>query len=304
MGGCAARDWEIEMGNPRTFGSCLVIGLAAVLLLALPALAQEAFPWDRVVGAEAELEGLDEASRARVVRLAERAPSYHLCRGSVSQCLAEEPPDPIAQRLAGFLVRRVRAGDNDGEIEARLLARRLSARPREVAHLDLAEAACLGPEDAPVTVVEFADFECPFCRMSSRMLESIARDSDGQIRLCFKHFPLRSHSRSMPAAVAAWAAHRQGRFWAMHDALYASAPDFSDEAIERAAQQAGLDMERFHGDVSDGAVAEEVMADKYEGLELGIDRTPTLFVNGKRYVGDLTEPELRDRLAEELEMLR
>jgi predicted DsbA family dithiol-disulfide isomerase len=289
---------------------CFSATLLAVLLLSttffLPGTARAQsgeFPWDRVVGIDSPM--VDPAGRARVEALAASTPNYHGCRGTVAECIAQDPPDTTARRLAGFLARRVMAGDSDAEIAALLRERYRSVHPRMLAEIDLAEAPCFGADadSALVTVVEFADFECPYCRMAAPILHDIIEERADRVRLCFKNFPIRSHPRGLPSCVAGLAAHRQGRFWAMHDALYAVAPDLSDEALERAARTAELDLDAFREAMTSEALVEEVMADKYEGLEIGVDRTPTLFVNGKHYIGLLSEAELADRIDEELDLV-
>jgi protein-disulfide isomerase len=257
------------------------------------------FPWSRVVGAATS--SLTQEQQDRVVALAGTTANYHGCRGTVAECIAKDPVDATAARLAGFLVRRVVAGDTDARIAEGVADRRRSARPARTAEIDLFEANCVGPANAEVTIVEFGDFQCPFCRAAEPFLERIVAAHVADVRLCFKHFPVRSHDRAVPSSVAALAAARQGKYWEMHRALYL-ASDLSDANLEAVARQVGLDLARYRADIADEALREEVETDKLEGQELGVDRTPTLFVNGKQYYGPLTEVELADRIAEELAM--
>jgi predicted DsbA family dithiol-disulfide isomerase len=276
-------------------------GAAGGILLVVGAVAHgdaASFPWDRVAGIDAA--ALSDAQKARVVGLAEATPNYHGCRGTVAECIARDPADPTARRLAGYIARRVVAGDTDQQIADGVANRRRSAHPARPATIDLFEARCRGPADARVTVVEFGDYECPFCRRAEPFVRRIFDARIDRVRFCFKAFPVRSHERAVPSCLAALAAHRQGRFWEMHEALFA-AGDLSDAGLEQTARAAGLDVERYRTDVADESLLEEVEADKMEGQELGVDRTPTFFVNGKRYFGDVTEPELADRIDEELE---
>lgn len=274
-----------------------------LLLFAGLALAQDqpTFPWDRVVGVDPST--LTDEVRLQVAQLAERIPNYHGCRGSVAECIAQDPPDPTAQRLAGFVARQVMTGMPAFAIQSAVAERRRSAHPRQLAEIDLEGASCIGAETPLVTVVEFADFECPFCKISSPMLERIATARSDRVRFCFKYFPIRSHPRGIPSCVASLAAAQQDRFWAMHDCLYESAPDLSDAAMERCATQVGLDLELYRQGIAGEALLEEVMADKMEGQLLGVDRTPTIFVNGKMYFGELSEVELGDRVDEELDLV-
>jgi protein-disulfide isomerase len=273
--------------------------VAVGLCIAGAALAQDAFPWSRVLGFDAST--LSAAEKDRVAAVAAATSNYHGCRGTVAECIARDPVDRIAARLAGYIARRVKAGDSDAQIAEGVADRRRSARPARAFTFDVYDAMCIGPADAPVTLVEFAEFQCPFCRAGAPWIHR-AVTSRSNVRYCFKFFPVRSHERAVPSCIAALAAARQGKFFAMHDALFAGASDLSDAAIERYARQAGLDLDRFRRDIADEELQDEVEADKLEGQEAGVDRTPTFFINGKKFFGRLDEIELGDRLDEETDL--
>jgi predicted DsbA family dithiol-disulfide isomerase len=256
------------------------------------------FPWDRVIGIDAGT--LSAEQKTRVETLAGATANYHGCRGTVAECLAKEPPDATARRLAGFLARRVAAGDTDEQIAEGVANRRRSAWPARPAEIDLLEAHCRGPADAKVTLVEFGDFQCPYCRVADPFLERIVEARADRLRYCFKQFPVRSHDRAVPAALASLAAAQQGKYWEMFRALYATT-DLSDDALAAAARSVGLDLDRYRAALADESLLEEIEADKLEGQEIGVDRTPTFFVNGKRYYGAVNEAELADRLDEEFD---
>lgn len=282
----------------RTVSAAVRVVVGLGLVWAVGAAADgAAFPWDRVVGATTS--SLTQEQKDRVVALAGTTANYQGCRGTVAECIARDPADPTAARLAGFLVRRVVAGDSDAQIADGVANRRRSARPARVAEIDLFETNCTGPANARVTIVEFGDFQCPFCRAAEPFLERVVASHASDVRLCFKHFPVRSHDRAVPASVAALAAARQGKYWEMHRALFQAA-DLSDAGLESVARQVGLDLARYRADIADETLREEVETDKLEGQELGVDRTPTFFVNGKQYYGPLTEVEFADRIEEEL----
>ena len=146
-----------------------------------------------------------------------------------------------------------------------------------------------GPRDAPL-VVEYADFECHFCRLARPRLDELP------VRLVFRHFPVRSkHPRAWPAACAAEAAARQGRFWEMHDSLYADQGRLEDPHLWRRAEELGLELERFDADRRSQEVAERVQRDFRAGVRVGVATTPTLFVDGVAYPG-APDDELLDRL--------
>jgi protein-disulfide isomerase len=143
-----------------------------------------------------------------------------------------------------------------------------------------------GPADAPVTLVVFSDFECPFCAKVSGVLEQIEQEYPGKLRIAFKHRPLPFHTEARTAARAAIAAQAQGRFWEYHDALFQRAREGLDQdVLERRAAELGLDVARFGQDMRSPEVEAALAADAEDAARLKIAGTPTLFVNGRRVVG-------------------
>ena len=146
-----------------------------------------------------------------------------------------------------------------------------------------------GPEGAPL-VIEYADFECHFCRLAHVRLGEVP------VRRVFRHFPVRSkHPRAWAAATAAEAAALQGRFWEMHDSLYADQGRLDDPHLWRRAEELRLDVERFDRDRRSDAVLERVRHDFRAGVRAGVATTPTLFVDGTPHAG-APSPELLARL--------
>lgn len=137
-----------------------------------------------------------------------------------------------------------------------------------------------GPAQAPVVIVVASEFQCPFCSRVAGTLAKLEQANPGKIRLAFLHYPLEFHPHAQPAAVAAQAAHRQGLFWAMHDALFARQRALGDGGIEQAAAEAGVDAVRMGRDLADPALQAHVAADMAAALALGVRGTPAAFVNG------------------------
>ncbi len=285
------------------------LALPVVLLVAALGLPRHApaeaaaIRWDRVVGATPSR--MSAAQRERATTILRREFCYYGCSRTIARCLEQDPPSRTAQRLAGYVVRQVLEDRTDDEIREGIQQRGLSAHPLQLATIDLAGAACLGPESAPVTIVEYADFECPFCRVVSPILHRLVDQMRGSVRVCYEHFPVRGHSRALATSMAALAAGRQGRFWQMHDELYRSAPRLSEADIVACARRAGVpDMDRWQRDREDAAFRSLIEADKLEGLRNGVRGTPTIFINRKEYLGRKNEAELRDRIEEELDLLQ
>ena len=137
-----------------------------------------------------------------------------------------------------------------------------------------------GPVQAPVVVVVASEFQCPYCSRVAATLAKLEQANPGKIRLAFVHYPLEFHAHAQPAAVAAQAAHRQGLFWAMHDALFARQRQMGDGGLDQAVADAGVDAVRLGRDLADPALQAHVAADTAAMLALGVRGTPASFVNG------------------------
>ncbi|HSE91616.1 MAG TPA: thioredoxin domain-containing protein [Candidatus Binatia bacterium] len=143
-----------------------------------------------------------------------------------------------------------------------------------------------GAAGAPVTVVEFSDFECPFCKQTQPTLKQLLERYPGKVRLAYRDFPLDSiHPQARRAAEAARCAHDQGKFWEYHDVLFTQSPQFAPEDLRRYAGQVGLDVTKFEGCLAAGVHKAKVQRDLDEGNRLGITGTPAFFINGRSLTG-------------------
>ncbi|MFH7319090.1 DsbA family protein [Desulfurivibrio sp. D14AmB] len=147
--------------------------------------------------------------------------------------------------------------------------------------IDIDGAPFLGPADAPITIVEFSDFQCPFCARVKPLIEEVMRRNPDQVKVVFKHFPLPSHQLARPAAVAAMAAQNQGKFWEMHDRIFAAQKELSPAKIRAMAQELQLDMARFDRDINSPEMARRLEKEIADGQQAGVRGTPALFVNGR-----------------------
>ena len=157
-----------------------------------------------------------------------------------------------------------------------------------------------GPEKAQLEVVEFSDFQCPFCSRVNPTLNQINEEYGDQVAIVFKHLPLRMHSKAPAAHAAAEAAHRQGKFWEMHDLIFANQRELTQQKYEEYAQQIGLDMDRFRKDAASPAVKKKVDADAAEAARLGVTGTPGFFVNGRFVSGAKPFESFKQLIDEEL----
>jgi protein-disulfide isomerase len=141
-----------------------------------------------------------------------------------------------------------------------------------------------GPATAPVTLVEYGDFECPHCGMAYGILKEVRTRLGHRLRFVFRNFPIPdSHPHAIHAAEAAEAAGAQGKFWEMHDTLFVHQKKLLDRYLVDYAQAIGLDLERFERDMTSHAYATRVQDDVTSGIESGVRGTPTFFINGHKY---------------------
>lgn len=137
-----------------------------------------------------------------------------------------------------------------------------------------------GPEGAKVTIVEFSDFQCPFCSRAHDTVEEVMKQYGGKVRLTFRHFPLEFHAQAPKAAEASLCADEQKKFWEYHDALFANQEKLQLDDLKAAAKTLGLDAEKFNTCLDSGKMAEVVKADTAAGKKVGVSGTPAFFING------------------------
>lgn len=142
-----------------------------------------------------------------------------------------------------------------------------------------------GPDDALVTIVVWGDFQCPFCAKMAPILTQVRAKYGDQVRVVYRHMPMTFHKKAALAAEAAVAAAEQGKFWPFHDALWAGFGHLERADLEQYAQIAGLDLARFRAALDDRRHHDVVIAEGAAGLALGVDGTPTSFINGKPIIG-------------------
>jgi len=168
------------------------------------------------------------------------------------------------------------------------------------AKVEVGNAPAIGPKNAPVTIVEWSDFQCPYCGKVEPTLQQLREEYNGKIRLAWKNQPLSFHPNAMPAAEAAMAADEQGKFWEFHDALFKRQNELGPALYDEVAKQVGLDVDRFHASIEGHKHAAQIKADMAAGTALGADGTPTFFINGKKLVGALPVDSFKQVIDAEL----
>lgn len=159
----------------------------------------------------------------------------------------------------------------------------------------------LGPEAAPITLVEYGDYECPDCVASFPNVEALLADGSDRIRFAFRHFPRTSiHPHASVAAQAAEAAGDQGKFWEMHRELFLRQGGLEPDDLDRIALRLNLEIYKFQHDLTTRRFARRIASDHAGGLRSGVAGTPTFFVNGRRVAGRTAE-EVRTAIAAAME---
>ena len=211
---------------------------------------------------------------------------------NLNQCISEKRDCDACLPAANFLVTRVRRGEPASQVEATFTAR---FSPDAIKTVDAGSSPSIGPKAAPVQIVEWADFECPFCSMAGPVLKAVVKRYAPHVRLTYKHYPLSMHEHAEPAARAAVAAGLQGKFWEMHQVLFGNqAAGFEQKQLLELAGGLGLDTKQFLEDLGSENVADVVFADKKHADALELSGTPLIYINGRHF--GLEDFDLREDL--------
>ena len=220
---------------------------------------------------------------------------------SIAQCVKEKRSCARCLPAARFLAKEVREGRTRDQAIDGYKARFDNDKVKKI---DVSDSPTKGPATAPITVVEWADFECPFCKRAYPVLDQMIDRYPGKIRLVYKVYPLSMHPHAEPAARAAIAAGDQGQCWEMHHLLFEHAPALEEADLEKYAKQLGLDVAKFKADMASEATTKKIEKDKKDAEALGFQGTPLIYIDGREFEphGDL-QAELDDWIHEELEMM-
>ena len=229
------------------------------------------------------LEGLSPEQRQHLVDFAKSTFCYCGCPHTVAQCLREHGTCRHASRMATLAARLVRAGAKKDEL-ARLVTSYYASFDKRVP-LDVTKfGPPLGSPEAPVTIVEFSDFTCPYCQLVRPVLESFVEGRKGRVKLIFKPFPIESHPGALEVAQAAEWARDQKLFWPMHDALFSSPGSHTPDELGALAREVGGDPESLRAALADGRYVPKIRGSQAEARAAGIKGTPTIFLNGRPLV--------------------
>jgi protein-disulfide isomerase len=168
-----------------------------------------------------------------------------------------------------------------------------------IVKIDTTDAPFLGMPEAPISIVIFSDFQCPYCSRLGPIFAQLLEQNPETVKISYKHFPIRGHELAAPAAVAAIAAQKQGKFWEFHDKLFENMKDLKPEKFLEIATSLGLDMTKFQKDMTDPQNMARINKDQQDGAVAGVKGTPSIFING-RTVKDRSVVGMQKMIDEEL----
>jgi protein-disulfide isomerase len=278
--------------------------LGAALLVAQP-------DWKSAVNLPAvDFSGMSPLRARALLRLLRSHDCTCGCGMKVAECRINDPGCAWSKGVAAAMGDAIRTGKNENEAIEAAKASKWGHGPQPPKLLEdpvaipTAGSPVRGPANATLTLVEFSDFQCPYCSIAVAKLDAVLEAYPGKIKLIFKQYPLDTHSQAALAAAAAIAAHQQGRFWPMHDALFAHRRELSRPSILALARTTGLDAKRFEADLDSPETKKTVARDVEDGDRAGVEGTPTVFINGRKYNGPLDLPAIRKVIDEELKKAR
>jgi len=252
-----------------------------------------------------DFSGLSAKQKASALEILRERGCSCGCSMKLAECRVVDPGCAYSTNLAITVVESVKAGKSKAETLAELDSSKWAHLQEQkvlddAVQIPTAGAPAVGPANAKITIVEFSDFQCPYCAVAIGEINALLKAYPTQVKLIFKQFPLEIHPQADLAAAAAIAAHKQGKFWPMHDAMFAHRSDLSRQSILLLAKQNGLNMDQFESDIDSTEVRETVVRDVQDGDRAHVEGTPTLFISGQRYNGQITVAALKPVIDSEL----
>jgi protein-disulfide isomerase len=225
---------------------------------------------------------LDPAGKAFFEKVANEEVCPCDCPKSFGQCLQDGSKCKPAVLLGEWIIKNLEDGVPPEALQeqvTRELTGGFSGAPKAP---NIAGFATKGSNQPKYTIVEYADYECPHCRAAQPVVDELVK-AHPEVKVVYKHFPLSFHPMARAAAIAAEAAGRQGKFWEMHAAIFATQDLLSDDLLKGHAKALGLDVAKFEKDLADPELAKKVDGSRAEGGAFGVEFTPYFFVNGRPY---------------------
>ncbi len=250
-----------------------------------------------------DLSGLTPVQKKAVLKIARDQDCSCQCGMKTAECIMKDPNCSYSRALATIAIQGVKDGKTLIEISKLMDASPKAHRPKTLEDpvvIPVDGAPVRGPADARITLVEFSDFECPYCSAAVKQVDVLMAAYPKDVKLIYKQFPLSMHPHAELAAEASLAAREQGKFWEMYDLLFKNYRQLSRANILTWAKQLALDVDKFTADLDSGKFKPVVDKDLADGETAGVYGTPSFYINGKQYNGEVTLAALKPILAAEL----
>ena len=252
---------------------------------------------------DVDLSDLTAVQKRAVLKLLREEDCSCQCGMKTAECIMKDSNCSYSRALAKIAIQGVKDGKTLAEISKLMDASPKAHRPKTLedpVSIDVAGAPVRGPQNARITLVEFSDFECPFCSAAVVQVDRIMAAYPKDIKLIYKQFPLSTHPHALMAAEASLAARDQGKFWEMYEVLFQNFRRLSPERIRMLAKDIGLNMDKFQSDIASGKYRSVIEKDLKDGDAAGVYGTPSFYINGKQYNGEVTLDSLKPILEAEL----
>jgi len=261
---------------------------------------------DALLNQEAKARGVDRSalvekeitSKVSPVNDSEVTQWYQANQARVQGASLDQVRQPIRQFLTEQRMQVVRQAFLD-TLKTKTPVRITLEPPRQA--FAAANSPSKGPSGAPIELIEFSDFQCPFCQRANPTVEQVLKTYGDRIRFVYRHFPLSNHPNAKPAAEASQCAAEQGKFWEYHDKLFANPSRLADGDLKQSAAELGLDTAAFNKCVDTHKYAAHVASDLRAGEDAGVNGTPAFFVNGRMISGAQPFEAFKRLIDEELE---
>lgn len=279
--------------------------MRSALLLAFSAICLLAQDWQTATTLSGiDFTGLTPVQKTAALKILRETGCSCGCDMKVAECRVKDPACGVSRGMANTVIKGLKAGKSPAEVAGALAEEAKkgpAARPllEDPIAISINGDPFRGPANAKVTIVEFSDFQCPYCATAAGKMQAVMA-AHPDVKLVFKQFPLDIHSQARLAAQASLAANAQGKFWELHDKMFANYRRLNRENIMTWAKEAGLDMAKFTQDLENPAYKKMINREVDEGTNAGVSGTPTFYINGKKYNGAIEPDKLKPILAAEM----
>ena len=293
--------WVTEMRDNGRVRIRNLVSFSAPLLLGALCLAQGT--WQTATELPAvDWHGLAGAKKQTALKFLREEACPCGCGSKMAQCRVDDPSCAVSRKLANIATKDFADGKDAEFVRADL--KKVADEPPplldEPVKISIAGDPYKGPANARVTIVEFSDFQCPYCSKVVGPTKEVLKMFPNDVKFVFKQFPLDSHTDAQFGAEASLAAQSQGKFWEMHDLLYAGFPDLSRRTVMKYAKQLNLDLNKFGYELDNHKHAARVRSEEKEGEAAGVGGTPTFYFNGKKFNGPFEVSVVSQVVREEL----